>query len=176
MKITVKDIATTAMVAAMYFIVTYLTQSFAYMDIQFRIAEIFLLLVFYNRKYIGGVTLGCFLANLMSPLGLPDVVFGTLATLLSAILIGYSKNILVAIIWPVLINSIVVGLELYFIESLPFWITALQVGLGEAAVMIVGVILFMMLRNNAGFMRAIDANQNIAIPIEVKEEEDEETD
>lgn len=160
-KLTIKDIAINAMIAAMYFTITYFTQSFAYLNIQFRIAEILLLLCFYNRKYVIGVTLGCLLANITSPLGWPDMVFGTLATLSSAILISYSKRLWLAGIWPVLLNGVVVGLELHILLELPFWISGLEVVAGELVVLVVGVIIFYFLQRYKGFLGAIDAKQNI---------------
>ena len=67
---------------------------------QFRISEFMNLLVFFNPTYTIGLTLGCLIANLASLYGVYDIVFGTLATLISCLLIvGCSKvvkNLLLA--------------------------------------------------------------------------------
>lgn len=134
---TTKSIVENAIVAALYFVVTMLTLPFAYEAIQFRIAEFFVLLCFYRKDLVFGVTIGCFLANIPSTLGVYDMVFGTLATLLSALCVAFlSPRLLVAIIYPIAFNSLIVGLELHLILELPFWINALYVALGEGAVMV----------------------------------------
>jgi uncharacterized membrane protein len=168
MKLTLKRLAVNALIAALYLDITLVTASFAYRDIQFRIAEIFVLLVFFRKDYLIGITIGCFLANLLGPFGILDAVFGSLATLASGLLIAYSKRLFVATLFPVVINGFVVGAELYFLEGLPFWLSTLFVAIGEFAVVsVLGYLVFKKLRSNEYFMKMIDANQNTA-PIIVK--------
>ena len=79
-----------------------------------------------------------------------DMIFGTLATLVSALMVAYlSPRLLVAVIYPVIVNAFVVGAELYFVLSEPFWFSCLTVGLGELVVMVVSylIILAIMRRN-----------------------------
>lgn len=143
MNISTKGLSKIALVAALYFVLTTAFAPISYGNIQFRIAEVLVLLCFIDKKYIVAVTLGTFLANLMSPLGVIDIVFGTGATLISAILVNKSKNIIVASIWPVLVNGIIIGIELMIIFDLPLLITMLQVAVGEFVVVsIVGVVIF----------------------------------
>ena len=158
----VKAIANNALIAAIYVGVTFLTQSFAYLGIQFRIAEILMLLAFFRKDYSLGLTLGCVIANALSPLGWVDVVFGTLATVLSLIFITHSKNLIVASLFPVIFNGLIVGAELYFVLELPFWLSMAQVMIGEFTVVTIGgVLVFSQLRKNKYFMQLILANQNI---------------
>ena len=161
MTLALKRLAINALIAAIYVNLTLVTASFAYRDIQFRIAEILILLVFFRKDYLFGVAIGCFLANLFGPLGLVDAVFGTLATILSGLLIAYSKRLFVATLYPVFINGLVVGAELHFLEGLPFWLTATSVAIGEFVVVsIIGYLAMRKLRNNDFFMDMIGANQN----------------
>jgi hypothetical protein len=94
-------------------------------------------------------------------------VFGTLATLISCLLIAYSKILLVSLVYPIVSNGLIVGLMLYlFVDSsVSFWFYAGTVTLGELAVMIAGYILFMFLRKQETFMRLIRANQNLAFKL-----------
>jgi uncharacterized membrane protein len=164
MKLTLKRLAINALIAAIYVDLTLITASFAFRDIQFRIAEIIILLPFFRKDYIIGAAVGCFLANMFGPLGLIDAVFGTLATILSGILIAYSKRLFLASLFPVFINGAVVGAELHFLEGLPFWSSALFVAIGEFVVVsIIGYLVFKKLRNNEFFMNLIGANQNLEI-------------
>ncbi|MGD9813160.1 MAG: QueT transporter family protein [Bacilli bacterium] len=161
-KFTIRDIADNAIIAALYAVLTISLGQFAYREIQFRIAEILLFLCFFRKKYIFGVTIGCLIANFFSTdLGLPDMIFGTAATLVSALLIAYSKRIYIAWLFPIIINAPVVGLELHFILGLPFWVSAGTVALGEAAVMLVGLGIFLILRRRPTFLKLIRAEQNI---------------
>lgn len=157
----VKAIANNALVAAIYVGLTLLTSSFSYMGVQFRIGEILLLLVFFRKDYSIGLILGCLIANMFSPLGLPDIIFGTLATALSVLMISVSKNIYIAALYPVVFNGLIVGAELYFVFEYPFWINAFTVALGELVVLIVGVIIFQIIRKKPHFMEIIGANRNI---------------
>lgn len=159
-RISIRQITDNALVAAVYVAFTLATSSFSYLGIQFRIAEVLLLLCFYRKDYAFGLVVGTAIANVFSPLGWYDVLFGTLATLLACLAIGFSKRLWVAVIYPIVINGLVVGAELYFLIDLPFWANAGTVALGEMAVLAVGFFLFAELRKNRKFLEAIRANQN----------------
>lgn len=158
----VKRIVQNALVAAVYFILTFITSPFAFLGAQIRIAEVLVLLCFFRRDFTIGLTLGCLLANLMSPLGLPDVLFGTLATLVSCIGVSFMKQLALATLIPVVVNGFVVGAELYFVLEEPFWLNVGLVAAGEfVAVSILGYLLFFLLGKRQDFLRVIDANMNL---------------
>lgn len=156
----IKDLVRLSLISALYVLLTILNP-FSYDAIQFRISEILLFLCFFRKDYSIALILGCFIANLFSPMMVYDIIFGTLATVLTCICIMFSKNIYVSIIYPVLFNSILVGLELYLALNLPFFINALYVAIGEAVVIIIGLIIFIRLRKNNNFLELIHANQNL---------------
>ncbi|MDY0214565.1 MAG: QueT transporter family protein [Bacilli bacterium] len=163
-KLLVRRITDNALVAALYYIITILLAGAAFNDIQFRIAEVFIFLVFFRKDFIIGVTLGCLLANFHSPLWPWDPIFGTLATLLSAVFVAYSKNMVMGIIYPTIINALVVGTMLHFVLEAPLLPTIGLVAIGEAAVLILGYMLFKLLSNKPAFLNLIMATN--------KEEED----
>lgn len=138
-----------ALVAAIYAVLTVALNPISYGAIQFRLSEIMVLLAFVDPLYIPGLVLGCAIANLFSPLGIIDVVVGSFATFISVYMISKSKNLFTASIWPT-INCVFVGAELHFISKLPFWLTTLQVALGEFVVVtIIGypVFKYLILKN-----------------------------
>ncbi|MCI2068212.1 MAG: QueT transporter family protein [Bacilli bacterium] len=152
-QITTKYIAQNAVVAAVYFILTIILAPYSYLGIQFRIAELLVLLCFWRPDFIIGVTLGCFLANTLSSLGPWDMLFGTLATLVSALLVAYaSPRLFISIIYPTAVNAFVVGAELYFILGEAFWVQVGLVAIGEGAVMIVSYLIWLILSRNKGLM------------------------
>lgn len=158
-RLTLRRIADNAIIAAIYVVLTIMLGNFGYGDIQFRVAEILLFMVFFRKDFIIGVTLGTMIANAFSPLLPWDLLFGTVATLMVASLIALTPKMWPAILYATIINALVVGAELYFILGLPFALSALTVGIGELAVMIVGYIIFTMLRKNKYFIDIILASR-----------------
>lgn len=75
-----------------------------------------------------------------------DIVFGSLATLIAAILSRKSRNIYLAALWPVISNAIIIGAELHYLIEAPLVMTCLYIGLGEAgACYVVGLPLMKLL-------------------------------
>ena len=102
----------------------------------------------FNKRYIWAVTLGCAIANLTSPLGVVDVIFGSLGTLVMTSLSYYlTRNVesvpkkLAICVAICALMSWSVALELYFVSKAPFWMTYLTVGIGELISMAIGAII-----------------------------------
>ena len=144
----VQVIAMNAMIAAVYAVLTILISPIAYGAVQMRLTEIIVLLACYNKKFIPGLTIGCLLANLASPMGLYDICFGTAATLIACLGMYYFKNVFVG----GAVNGLIVGLELYLALELPFMINAFYVFVGEFVVLVIGAILFKCLEKNKTLM------------------------
>lgn len=142
-------IITGALIAAAYAGLTHLSNVFglAYGPIQLRISEILTILPVFTPAAIPGLTVGCFIANIGS-FNAADLVFGTAATLLAALLTYMLKSIKIkgvpflAFFMPVIVNALIIGLEiaLFFLpEGATLWgfvISALEVGAGELIVCI----------------------------------------
>ncbi|NPV89074.1 QueT transporter family protein [Coprothermobacteraceae bacterium] len=84
-------ISRAGLLAALYFVLTFVSNMFnlAFGPVQFRISEALVMLPLVWGEAIAAVTLGTFLANLASPYGVLDWGFGTLATLIAAILVRW---------------------------------------------------------------------------------------
>ena len=138
-RFTSRQMATAAIIAAIYAGLTLLLPVPQYGGIQLRVAEAMTVLPFLLPEAIPGLTLGCFLANLLgSPMPV-DWIFGTAATLLAAIWTSRLHNRYLAPLPPVICNAVIVGAEiaLFFMPEgsafLPaFALNALTVGAGEA--------------------------------------------
>ena len=141
-----------AMIAGVYAALTIICSSISYGGIQFRVSEILILLAFYNKKFIPGLVAGCFIANMPSTLGVADMFFGTLATLIAVVLINKVKNLYTAAFIGAIVNGIIVGAELYLVLKLPFMINALSVFFGEIVVLMLGVAVFKRIEKNDSFM------------------------
>ncbi|WP_294578890.1 QueT transporter family protein [uncultured Thomasclavelia sp.] len=150
--ISVELVVINAMIAGIYAVLTLVISPIAYSQIQFRLSEIMVFLAFYNYRYIPGLTIGCILANLFSPLGMLDVVFGTLSTLLVCIAMYYAKNRYLAAMLGAIITGIIIGGELWYAYQIPFVINAIYVAVGELIVLVIGTLVFKVLEKNKRFM------------------------
>ena len=112
----VKKITRQGMVAAIYVVLTILSETFGlgYGSLQFRLSETLAILPFFNPEYTIGVTLGCFLANIASTVGIIDMVVGTLATFVVALIMTKIKNFYIACLVPVVVGMLPIALEIYF--------------------------------------------------------------
>lgn len=162
----VRFLVEAAVIAALYTVLTYLAvaMNLAYYSIQFRFSEALTILPVFTPAAIPGLALGCFLSNLASPLGIVDWVFGTLATLLAAMLSYALRNIrikglpVLASLPPVLTNVVIVGFELACLSDIGLFTfqnfslaayvsSAISVGAGELVICVVlGLPLFTLLK------------------------------
>lgn len=145
---TIRKIVFAGIIAALYVVLTLALAPISYGAIQFRISEILVLLAYFDPIYIGGLTLGCFIANLLGPNGVWDIIFGTLATFISLYAIYFTSKInikkkyrlLIASIWPTIFNGAIIGIMLAYVLNIPILISILEVAIGEFVVVtIVGV-------------------------------------
>ena len=142
----IKKLTKLGIIAAIYVVLT-IFLPFQYQEVQFRIAEILVLLTFYNPYYGISVIIGCLIANFFSPLGVIDIVFGTSHSVLAVIFIILVSKSKIPNLWlasiGVLIGTPLIGWELNIAFGAPFWLSTLWVALGEFAVVtVVGVPLF----------------------------------
>ena len=153
--LSVRRLTFAALIAASYAVITILTASFAYGPIQFRIAEALCILPYFMPFTTWGLFAGCILANIISPVGIFDVIFGSLATLgccLCTAAIGRRAaeqgnsmgRSIAACLMPVVWNAVIVGLllALFYAEEgkaklALFFIYGAEVGFGELVVLFV---------------------------------------
>lgn len=136
------------MIAAIYAAVSLALAPISFGMVQIRVSEAMTLLPIFDPVTILGVTLGCLVTNLVgfmtgaNILGWLDILFGTGATLIAAVLTWLLRNIrfkglpLLAAIPPVLVNMCVIGMELCYLMVGEFnWqifcLNAIGVGLGQ---------------------------------------------
>ncbi|NLJ89360.1 MAG: QueT transporter family protein [Clostridiales bacterium] len=149
-------ITQSAIIAAIYVALVYIFSPISFGPVQIRIAEILTVLPFFTPAAIPGVTIGCFLSNLLMGADPLDVVFGTLATLVGAI--GSYKlrhNKFLVPIPPIMANAIVVPwvLKIAYAEATPIPLMMLTVGLGEVvSIGILGMILLFALEKNKNYI------------------------
>ena len=145
---TTTDVTWMALVTGLYVAVTLVLSVFSFGVIQIRLSEMFNYLSLYNKRYIVAVTAGVALANIASPLGLIDVVVGSVSTL-RVLLINYKitsriKNMIIKIAVTACVfafSMFTVAGQLTILYQLPFFLNWWVIALGELASMIVGGII-----------------------------------
>jgi uncharacterized membrane protein len=127
-----------AMIAAAYVVLVYAFSFLSFNDVQFRVAEVLLIVYLFNSKTLPGLLTGTFIANMLfSPLTYVDAVVGTFATLLALTIMSLAKKqLIVSLIAPAITNGVFIGLMLYFLIDLPLLLTMGSVFIGELAVML----------------------------------------
>ena len=154
-----RRLAHAAIIAALYAALTHmqniLLPGSASMAIQFRVSEALCILAFFTPAAIYGLALGCLVFNITSAAALPlDFLVGSLATLIACWYMWHTRNLtvkglpVVGMLMPALFNAILVGWELTVYIGGGFWINAIYVAIGEAAVLLtLGTALYVTMKN-----------------------------
>lgn len=125
-----------AMIAAIYVVLTIFISAFnlASGAIQIRISEALTILPAFTPAAVPGLFLGCFISNLITGAMLPDIIFGSLATLLGAIGSYFLRKWKWCVaIPPILANTLIIPFVLAYAYHIPGGIAyfMLTVGIGE---------------------------------------------
>ena len=146
-----------AMIAAIYVVLTVFISAFnlASGAIQVRISEALTILPVFTPAAIPGLFLGCLISNLVTGCMPLDVVFGSLATLIGACgtYALRKQNKFLAPVSPIVANTIVVPLVLFYGYgvNIPIPLQMLTVGLGEVlSCGVLGMILLFALEKYRG--------------------------
>lgn len=146
---TTRKLVVTAMIAAVYVVVTLAFGFMSYGSIQFRISEVMVLLAFIDPLYLPGLVLGCFIANLFGPFGVIDAIIGTFATFVTVYMIikmkkrikNETKSLFIASLMPS-IFSFIIAIGIYYVSiaetaqtsTWVFWSAYGTIALGEFVV------------------------------------------
>ena len=148
----VRFMTTAALIAAVYIVVTVLFAAFSYGEVQVRLSEALTIMPYFPPAAIPGLFIGCILANLLGGAILPDIIFGSLATLIGAVgtwlLTKGQKNKYLAPVPPIIANTLIVPFVLYYGYgiNMPIPLMMLTVGAGEViSCGVIGLILLTVL-------------------------------
>ena len=142
-KFSTRSLAISGVIAALYAALSLVSTAMGlgFGSVQLRISEALCVLPFFFPEAVPGLVVGCLVTNILSPYGVADLVFGTLATLLAAVLTRRIRNRWLTPLPTILCNAVIVGALLAYVgaqEGGVFWtlfaFNAFTVGLGEALV------------------------------------------
>lgn len=152
-----------SMIAAVYVVLTFVANAFGLANyaVQVRFSEALTILPYFTPAAIPGLFIGCLLSNILTGCALPDIVFGSLATLIGAFgTYALRRWKWCAPVCPILANTVIVPLVLIYgyglmIDGLSvlqcFGYYCLTVGAGEIiSCGILGMILLLSLQKYQG--------------------------
>ena len=124
-----------AMIAAIYVVLTYVFAPFSFGEVQVRIAEALTILPVFTPAAIPGLFVGCLIGNTIGGAVLPDIICGSLATLIGAFFTYKlrEQRFFLMPLPPVIANVLIVPFVLRFAYgvALPIPFMMLTVGIGE---------------------------------------------
>lgn len=142
-KFSARSLALSGVIAALYAALSLVSTAMGlgFGTVQLRLSEALCVLPLLFPEAVPGLAVGCLVTNLLSPYGAADLIFGTLATLLAAVLTRRIRKRALAPLPTILCNAVIVGALLGYVgaqEGGAFWtlfaLNAFTVGLGEALV------------------------------------------
>lgn len=124
-----------AMIAALYVVLTYVFAPISFREVQVRVAEALTILPVFTPAAVPGLFIGCILGNIVGGALFPDVIFGSLATLIGAF---FTRKLRRASPWlapipPILSNTVIIPfvLRYAYLIDLPIPLMMLTVCIGE---------------------------------------------
>ena len=118
-QLSIRQITFAALVGALYVTLSYFGNIFGltYGPIQCRFSDALTVLPFLCPTATWGLFAGCIISNILSPYGIPDLIFGSLATLMAGLLTARCKSRWLAPLPPVVCNGLIVGALLAYYEA-----------------------------------------------------------
>ena len=112
-----------AMIAAIYVVLTYVFAPFSFGEVQVRISEALTILPVFTPAAIPGLFIGCLVGNILGGAILPDIIFGSIATLIGAFFTWKlrEKSPYFAPIPPIVSNIIIVPFVLRYGYGVPYF-------------------------------------------------------
>ena len=144
-------LAYAGVIAAVYVVLTYVFAPISFGQVQVRVAEALTILPVFTEAAVPGLFVGCLLGNTLGGAALPDIIFGSLATLIGAVGTRMLRDAhpFLAPLPPIWANTIVVPwvLKHAYGVDLPIPFMMLTVGIGEiVSCGVLGMILYFALK------------------------------
>ena len=136
MKTKTQFLTQSALIAALYVVLTYVSNMFGLASgaIQVRISEALTVLPAFTPAAVPGLMIGCFTANLLMGSAIWDIALGSVATLLGALGTYYfGKNRYLAALFPIMANSVIIPfvLKIAYGATEGYWFMFVTVFIGE---------------------------------------------
>ena len=148
----VRFLAQGAMIAAVYVALTVVFAPISFSEIQVRVAEALTILPVFTPAAIPGLFIGCLIGNIAGGALVPDIIFGSLATLIGAF--GTWKlrraHPFLAPVPPILANTVIVPFVLKYAYEVPLPVPFMMLTVGAGEILscgVLGMLLYYALRS-----------------------------
>ena len=124
-----------AIIATLYIVLTFLANMFGLANyaVQIRFSESLCILPYFTKAAIPGLFIGCLLSNIMTGCAIPDILFGSLATLIGSLVTYFLRKYKwAAPIGPIVSNALIIPFVLLYAYGIqPLWFSFVTVTVGE---------------------------------------------
>ena len=132
----IKLICQGGIIAALYLALTLLANALGLANyaVQVRFSESLTILPYFTPAAVPGLFVGCLLSNILTGCALPDIIFGSLATLIGAVstYMLRNKSKWLAPLPAIVSNAIIVPFVLLYAYGIePLWFSFVTVTAGE---------------------------------------------
>ena len=132
----IKLICQGGIIAALYLALTLLANALGLANyaVQVRFSESLTILPYFTPAAVPGLFVGCLLSNILTGCALPDIIFGSLATLIGAVstYMLRNKSKWLAPLPAIVSNAIIVPFVLLYAYGIePLWFSFVTVTFGE---------------------------------------------
>ena len=132
----IKLICQGGIIAALYLALTLLANALGLANyaVQVRFSESLTILPYFTPAAVPGLFVGCLLSNILTGCALPDIIFGSLATLIGAVstYMLRNKSKWLAPLPAIVSNALIVPFVLLYAYGIePLWFSFVTVTLGE---------------------------------------------
>jgi uncharacterized membrane protein len=125
-----------SLIAGVYVVITVFLAPLSFGPVQFRIAEALTVLPILFPEAVPALFIGVLISNIYGGLGIYDIVFGSLITLVAAWVTRRFRHGFFAYLSPIIFNGLFVSLYLYLLFAWPYWLTVLSISASEAVVVL----------------------------------------
>lgn len=152
-------LTTSALIAALYAVITMVLGFLSYGPVQIRFSEAMTVLPYFKPVAVPALFVGCIIANIFGGNGLWDICIGSTATLIAAfvtykISFNKPKRKLLAPLPPVIVNAAIVGPMLSILYHMPMLVAIGSVAAGQLiACYVLGYPLMLILEKNKLFKK-----------------------
>ncbi len=136
MQSSIREMTRAGIIAALYVALCLVFNATSFGVIQFRPAEALTLLPILFPEAIPGIFIGVLIANLFGGVGLVDIIFGSLISLVAAYLTWTWRYNLLAYLSPIVLNAFLVSLYLHVFFNTPYWYMVLSIGISQSIVVV----------------------------------------
>ena len=147
-----KNITRNGILAALYIVITVTLGALSYGPLQFRISMMLVPIAFMNKKLAPGIIIGVALSNLISPVGLIDVLIGAFINTVSQLFNYAFKKPYLSALFQSIVIAVCVGIELQYFMNVPFQVSSIPLFVSNFILLMSSTFILYRLKNKNAYV------------------------